>query len=628
MDGRIGSCGRLPFWRLLSVSAIATLYPSLIDARLIARSCIVTHKALETWYQLPGDDASLVSRPKLIVDVITAHRNYNFSSMIALKFGRGAENTAPPVDYGESGPQGYLDGFAVGEQITCWQDPDIPEDIRLEGGAASDRQALSGFVGNHNLPILVLCVTVVAITACIFACVARYRKPGFDVTFPGMRRYCCSCCPWIFISCFIIAAALQQEVGGKALQHKFFQPMLIGIYITFVIVFSQVVASRRCQETVATNMTVLIGTPVYFTMFWIIAFVTLVPAFNWMHVWKASIVYMLLAYKMCGIVSAIAFNLGFVIFVCAYWGKITKALGIEGSINTGAFMDIIDPHGRKNSFIGVKVAVLDIVGKLPASSSHGANNLYVRVMSTGNEPVRTRTRNAQEGCVNGRGDSKVYALHEVLQFNIPMDYTSIDLVHFKVLDDSIVATNEVGRVAIRVCDIYRDFFDPAKSASKSGCGSCNTHKEVRLGNKITFMDGDQPCNMDSSSKAYELQFDEFPGPAYLWLGFLPGNEEAVRYLDSIYTAGGLGALFNCLRPDVGGVGSPDEYDLSEYTALGDTMESSSFTPLGSRQSQRGGVLDTWRKIPGGRGTTAPKPLLPITEQDVPAGPAQSGASAY
>merc|ERR1719223_331550 len=114
-------------------------------------------------------------------------------------------------------------------------------------------------------------------------------------------------------------------------------------------------------------------------MFWTIAFVTLVPVFNWMHVWKAVIVYVLLAYKMCGVFSAIAFNLGFVLFVCVYWGKIQKTFGFEGSINTGLFTDIFDPHARKSSFIGVKVAVLDIVGKLPATSSHGANNLYVKI---------------------------------------------------------------------------------------------------------------------------------------------------------------------------------------------------------------------------------------------------------
>merc|ERR1712014_236931 len=152
-----------------------------------------------------------------------------------------------------------------------------------------------------------------------------------------------------------------------------------------------------------------------------------------------------------------------------------------------------------------------------------------------------------------------------------MEPGNIEHVYIKIMNAGYIGDQEVGRVVVTVNEIYETFFKPK--------GICyNVGKELRVSTKVTFTKNDTPCELRESAKAFEVQFADFRGPAYLWMGFLPANEAATNYCKSIYSMGGIGSYFNCLRSDVGGVGRSDDFEMSEYRDFSNAMESQSFAP--------------------------------------------------
>merc|ERR1719329_281113 len=125
------------------------------------------------------------------------------------------------------------------------------------------------------------CLVVIGVF--LLLCVMRYREPGVDVRFPRVRTWCFRLYPWILLISYFSAWVITMELSAKKLQHKFYQPLLFGIFLLCTIIYFYVICNPFCYRVVPTNMTLVLGVPCYFILFWTIVFVTLVPKFNWLH---------------------------------------------------------------------------------------------------------------------------------------------------------------------------------------------------------------------------------------------------------------------------------------------------------------------------------------------------------
>lgn len=241
--------------------------------------------------------------------------------------------------------------------------------------------------------------------------------------------------------------------------------------------------------------------------------------------------------------------------------------------------DMVDPFYRRRSFIGVKVVLLDIVGKLPARyNSTGTNNLIVSVQVDGGEAVQTRVHNAQPGST---ADSKVYRFHEICQVNVPMDPESADLIYFKIMDQGVLSTVEIARVVISVAEVYDIFFSGRQD------GRQNMDVELHMGDKISFTDretGKPREKLEDSAVPFELQFINFRGPAYLWLACLPANDDAEQYLKRLYSTSFCAWFERLFSKRVGRHNSgPGDLMGSGYEPLVKLMEMEATRPLTSRR---------------------------------------------
>lgn len=552
-----------------------------VPKHIMELDCTVIATAIDSWLVDPADPSSLVTIPKVEVRLHTPMHEANFSTVFATRYGSG-RSQSPPADYGDSGPQGWLRSMRIGERRMCFQPQWDPVDVRLEvESMEGDRNEFMMFLNTMHSPLGAMAAALVVFTIGTLTCVRCYRDPGIDVKLPWVRRWCMAAFPVVLLICYFTGFGLTMTIGSGNLQHKFYQPLLFGIAILFWISYFSVLGGQRCWNKLATNMTLVFGVPCYFMVIWTVAFVALVPGFNWMMMIIEVIKNTLYVYKMCGIVSAVIVNLSIIVGFLAYKDKILRAFGIDaaGPI-CPRFDEIFDPSYRGTHFIAVKMVVLDIVGKLPSGKATCANNLFVQVHCCGNEPTRTRVHIAQEAQT---AESMIYPFHEVLQVAIPMDPSNIEYVYITVMDEGILGINEIARAVVPVNEIFAHFLSPRGSLS-------NMDKEIRLGNKVTFWDkkGDGPKPVEDVAKAFELTFQDFAGPSYMWLAFLPGNEKTENYLHSLYNGGVLRKLCCCCFGAPAGVGHVDEFDQSEYAELADKMEKSSFQSLtasGTRRQQ-------------------------------------------
>lgn len=533
--------------------------------------CTIVGTSVESWLLVPEDPSSLVSMPKVEVRLNMPPAMGNFSTVYATRYGSG-RSMSPPADYGHDGPQGWLRSLRVGEQRTCYQPAWDMQDVRLSvDEQEGDRAEFMLFLHAMHSPLWVLftCITLFAVCTC--CCVRCFRDPGVDVRLPWVRRVCMKAYPVVLLVLYFTGFFATLTIGSNNLQHKFFQPLLFGVNILFWIVYFAVLGDYKCWSRLSTNITLVFGVPCYFMLVWTISFVALVPGYNWMKMITSLIGNTLWVYHMFGIVSAVIVNMSFVVIFIAYRDRIFRAFGIDaGGPICPRFDEIMDPSHRATHYIAVKLVVLDIVGKLPSTKSVGANNLFVQVSACGGDPTKTRVHVGQEAQT---ADSKIYPFHEVLQIAIPMDPTNIENVYITVMDQGIVSTDEIARCTVPVNDIYAQFLSPSGSHS-------NTSKEIRIGHKITFWDkkGAQ-TPIEQAAKAFELTFEDFGGPSYMWLAFLPGNEKAENYLHSLYNGGVLRQFCPCCFGAPAGVGHVDEFEQSEYAELAETMEKSSFQSL-------------------------------------------------
>lgn len=151
------------------------------------------------------------------------------------------------------------------------------------------------------------------------------------------------------------------------------------------------------------------------------------------------------------------------------------------------------------------------------------------------------------------------------------------MVIIKVMDQGALSTDEVARTVIPVNEVYESFF--------SGRECKNLNKDLHIGSKIRFFDrksNQHVPELSDSAKSYELQFMDFRGPAYLWLAFMPANDEAEKFLMQIYASGFFGKLCSCFSRRAGGVGSPTSFEHSMYESLEQIMSDEATRPLTTR----------------------------------------------
>lgn len=533
--------------------------------------CTIVATSIDSWLMDASDNTSRVTMPRVEVVLHMPAQLGNFSNVYATRYGSG-RSQSPPTDYGRDGPQGWLRSLRVGELRVCYQPAWDMQDIRLSiDTQEGDRIEFRNFLHTMHSPLWCLFAAFSLFAVGSLTCVRCFRDPGVDVRLPWVRRYCMKAFPIVLLICYFTGFFATLTIGSENLQHKFFQPLLFGLSILFWICYLTVICDHKCWSRLSTNITLVFGVPCYFMVFWTIIFVALVPGYNWMKMITSLIGNTLWVYHMFGIVSAVIVNMSIVVIFIAYKGKIFRAFGIDASGPIcPRFDEIIDPSHRATHYIAVKLVVLDIVGKLPSNKPTAANNLFVQVVCCGNEPTKTRVHVAQEART---AESKIYPFHEVLQIAIPMDPTNIEFVYITVMDSGVMAVDEIARATIPVNEIYSQFLSPSGSHS-------NNNKEIRIGHKITFWNknGEQ-APIEQAAKAFELSFEDFGGPSYMWLAFMPGNEKAENYLNSLYNGGVLRRFCGCCFGAPAGVGHVDEFEQSEYAELAETMEKSSFQSL-------------------------------------------------
>lgn len=542
---------------------------------VVEEQCRVMATMTDAWIDDNRDDEIRILLPKVRVEVLGALDEANFTNCFATRYGRRFSES-PPLHYAR-GTNAWLANFAPGAIVPCFVDSVTPDDITLEPyEAPNEFLTWAEFVEEryHTL-IVLLCVVLFAISLLVIF-VVRHRDPGVDVRFPSVRTWCCRLYPWILLAGYLVAWLATMSIHSKKLQHKYFQPLLFGVFLLSALVYFYLICNPFCARVVSTNLSLVIGVPCYFCLFWTILFVSLVPKFNWLHEGHNIAYYTKLSLLTFNALTKSLFHITCIIIFLLYRERLLRAFGVEGELSLKAMWnDLVDPFFRRRTFIGIKVVLLDIVGKLPARyNATGTNNLIISVQCEGGEMVQTRVHNAQPGSTV---DSKVYRFHEICQVNIPMDPLMPTPIYFRVLDQGAVSTEEVARVVISVAEVYEFFFSGTRD------GRQNVDVELHVGDKISFAErstGKPRTKLEQSAMPLELQFINFRGPAYLWLACLPANDDAEQYIKSLYSmscCARLGRFF--ARRVSRNASGPEDLMGSSYEPLVKLMEMEATRPL-------------------------------------------------
>jgi hypothetical protein len=362
--------------------------------------------------------------------------------------------------------------------------------------------------------------------------IACLPQVDVDVNCPWMRRICILLFIPTTLMLYFFLFIIAEMYGSDAIQHKFYQPFLIGVLMLFTLSYGYCCLSAG--ERMLSNITLFVGCPVYFTLFYSAAFITLVPGYNWVTFFDNILVNMQMACDWFAKLTGMIFNLSIVVFVLAYREKLLRFMGLDTvQLVRLSMWDIADPTYRERSFIPIKVAIKRVHGRLPAGdASTRSNDLYVEIRLGDNEPVNTRVHNmtvAEQDC-------DVF-FDEVLQINIPKDRYSMEKMIVLVKDQDVVGAEEIARKVFSVREIYETWFNKDANymlytADKS------IVSDPRQGLQI-IKDG-HVCHQ-AAFRDYALSFLAESANAVLTVAMLPAD---ARACDHCASQGGLGNFFS------------------------------------------------------------------------------------
>jgi hypothetical protein len=234
-----------------------------------------------------------------------------------------------------------------------------------------------------------------------------------------------------------------------------------------------------------------------------------------------------------------------------YRERLFRFVGVDTvSLFRFSLWDLADPTYRERSFVGIKVAIKHVQGRLPANdATTRSNDLFVQVKCSDNEPVNTRVHNTT------RADGlRTVEFEEVLQINIPKDRSSMDKVYIVLQDQEILGSEEIARKVLTVRDIYDVWFDYDGNPD-SYSGDKQLVSDPRRGLEVV-KNGSPVYN--AVFREYKLNFLTDAAEAKLVLGMFPADRKAVEHFNN--QRGVLGKLSTTI------FGEDDE--RGSYRALG------------------------------------------------------------
>jgi hypothetical protein len=317
-------------------------------------------------------------------------------------------------------------------------------------------------------------------------------------------------------------AAVCDIYGSDEIAHKYYQPLLIGVMLTFVVIYCY--CSCAAGERLCANLTLFLGIPCYFGLFYTGAFVTLVPGYDWVTFFDNFLLNIQVVVDWFSKLTSCIFDLAIIIFVYMYRERLFRFVGVD-TVNLFRFSlwDIADPTYRERSFVGIKVAIKHVQGRLPANDlTTRSNDLFIQVRCSDNEPVNTRVHN------HTRTDERAVPFEEVLQINIPKDRSSTDKVYIVLQDQEILGSEEIARKVFTIRDIYDIWFDQDANPD-SYAGDKQLVADPRRGLEVV-KNGAPVYN--AVFREYKLNFLSESAEAKIVLGMLPADRKAVEHFHS------------------------------------------------------------------------------------------------
>jgi hypothetical protein len=369
--------------------------------------------------------------------------------------------------------------------------------------------------------------------------------------------------------------------GSDNLQHKFYQPLLIGIFLLFWTMWCYSALSAGTR--VLTNATLFLGCPIYFGLIYSAVFITLVPGYNWVTFFDSILMNMQTTCDWISKLTGMIFNLSIIIFVCMYREKLFRFLGLDTmQLVRFNLWDIADPSYRERAFIGVKVAIKRVSGKLPAGDiATRSNDLFIQVKCGDNEPVNTRVHNSTRAEQNAD-----VRFEEVLQINIPKDQESQDKVFILIKDQEIMGSDELARKNLSMREIYETWFDA------ENFGSYTVDKSIvsdpRSGLQI-IQDG-QICHQ-GAFREYALNFLSENANASITIAMFPADIRAIEHLQHQSALSKLTGGFFGGSMEMGELASSRNQGVRDYHSSeqqGTDYQYMGSGPLVGQRQQQGG----------------------------------------
>jgi hypothetical protein len=353
-----------------------------------------------------------------------------------------------------------------------------------------------------------------------------------DVDCPLVRYYCfMGFIPYVGFTYFYSAYAGESKFGMKHLQHKYWAPALIALSITYTSLLLAICC--HCWNKLSANATCFLGCPIYFYYSWAVAFVTLVPNYDWLAFGSQFIDNASIFFEIVSMISESLMQIVTLILVFLYRDRILKALGIEGTaIVRGGWRDMADPTFREREYIPVKVVITKVCGEIPANDQGSmSNDLFIRLQLGANEAVNTRVHNRTP---TREGRTITVHFDEVLQMNLPKDTYSSEEFSISLMDQDIVENDEIATKVMSVKEIYEKFLTP-------GSPNYAVDNDLVVSRKgLYFLDdnGNRMTEMDSPVLRVNLMFVD-DGNAWIGICILPADKKA---LEHVRPGGPLSAL--------------------------------------------------------------------------------------
>jgi hypothetical protein len=348
--------------------------------------------------------------------------------------------------------------------------------------------------------------------------------------------------------------------GSDALQRKYAQPLLIGIWLSTVVLY---VACCICAGSrVWSNVSLFIGCPIYYLLLWSAAYVTFVPGYNWVTLFDHMLANFAEVLGWMSRLTACAFNLVIFIFFMMYRERLFRLMGLDtANLFRVNFWDIADPAYRERSFIGVKLAICYVKGDLPVGDeSSQSNDLFIQVKCGDNEPVNTRVHDKARV-----SDGSFHKFNEILQVNIPKDTDSDEKMYILIMDQDAIQNDEIARKVLTMSEIYDTFFDPESfwyTVDKS------LMVDPRYGLQLYRAGSPTPIPTQMAFKPFRLNFVDEDGEAEIAISILPADEKACEHLAPKGFFEQVGSYFGGNASDPSGPGA-DAHQQARVSLLPD-----------------------------------------------------------